>query len=346
MTIMPAFFSEPRRSLVIHCANQLQGHFRQLQMVVGARLGRFSDPKGFEKRLEGLMNDQVVLQGNPEAPIRDENFPMLKLALLQARRMAAINVETQQAATHHLETLGELDQVMVSYNQLMDEEWCKGVEAAAMPQLSDYLTIKVTEEMMNEHQLPARQYDEKFGVLQASNLFLPDLRYFRARCALRHAPVSTAYLDIDEFKSFNTQYREAVVDRALLPKFMETIESHIFMHGHAYRYGGDEYMLLLPNMPLGPAVDFINRLREKLRNVDYQGISKNPTISVGLCVVGVDSYLTDREVEDRANRAKTYAKNEGGKDCIATYAEGRFGDNDLYKVESAASTGRHVEDER
>jgi hypothetical protein len=97
-------------------------------------------------------------------------------------------------------------------------------------------------------------------------------------------------------------------------------------------------------MPLNPAVDFINRLRQKLRDVKYPEIAENPTISVGLCIVGVDAYLTDREVEDRANRAKAYAKHEGGKDCIATYTEGGYGDQDLYKVKTVAPAGVQVEE--
>ena len=40
------------------------------------------------------------------------------------------------------------------------------------------------------------------------------------------------------------------------------------------------------------------------------------TVSIGICEVAPDSFLTNREVEHAANGAKNYAK-KNGKNCIA-----------------------------
>ena len=93
-----------------------------------------------------------------------------------------------------------------------------------------------------------RAYDEKFQLLHAPTLFLPDLSYYRTICELRAVPVSVAYIDIDDFKSFNTRYGETQVDRDVLPRFMGTLEAHLFFHSFAQHIllSGDES---LPRFP-------------------------------------------------------------------------------------------------
>ena len=52
-------------------------------------------------------------------------------------------------------------------------------------------TIQFMEEVFREKsRLRNRRYDEKFGILQAPSLFIPDLRYCRKRCRLMPSPGS------------------------------------------------------------------------------------------------------------------------------------------------------------
>ena len=52
-------------------------------------------------------------------------------------------------------------------------------------------------------------------------------------------------------------------------------------------------------------------------------------VSIGLCLVTPDSFLADREVQEKANRAMQHAK-QVSKNCIATFRGEFFGDEDLY----------------
>ncbi len=110
------------------------------------------------------------------------------------------------------------------------------------------------------------------------------------------------------------------MDREILPRFMRVLESAVFGHGHAYRFGGDEYVVLLPNRGRDEAVDLFARLGEELGTTDYGEIKRRPTISVGICVVSHTSALTDRQVESFAALAKSFAK-EHGRNRIAGYSE-------------------------
>jgi diguanylate cyclase (GGDEF)-like protein len=201
-----------------------------------------------------------------------------------------------------------------------------------VPHLTEFLSIKFVEEMdKSSAVLEKREYDEKFHILQTPPLFSKDLRYYREKCELRSNGMMVAYLDVDDFKGFNTRYGETKVDRDLLPRFMELMESHVYTHGFAYRYGGDEYILLLPNMSLAMGVGFIKEFQQKLRMITYRGITEKTTVSIGALFVSADCFLTEREIEDRANRAKNFAK-KNGKNCIATYKGAYYQDSELYVV--------------
>jgi len=179
-----------------------------------------------------------------------------------------------------------------------------------------------------------REYDEKFHILQSPRQFRRDLQYWRSICEVRGISVVVAYIDIDDFKpKFNGEHGEDKIDRLVLPRFMKALEAQVFAHGYAYRYGGDEYVLLLPNLTYELAECFLDNLRRNLADIQYpEGIKERTTVSIGFCYVEPDCPLTDREIEERANKAKNYAKKPGGKNCIATYSGTQFDPDSLHII--------------
>lgn len=124
------------------------------------------------------------------------------------------------------------------------------------------------------------------------------------------------------------------MDRNLLPRFMQTVEAHVFHHGYAYREGGDEYLVLVPSLSKNLAIAFLDELRCKLAALKYPEIEGPTTVSIGVCIVEPDCPLTDRELRDRASRAKQFAK-ENGRNCIALYDGVRFTPEELRVVKPA-----------
>ncbi len=117
----------------------------------------------------------------------------------------------------------------------------------------------------------------------------------------------------------------------MLPRFMEAIEAHVYAHGFAYRYGGDEYVLMLPNMDVEVGSLFLEQLRRRVAQIEYPETSKRTTISIGFIHLDQNSYLTEREALSKANEAKNYAKKRG-RDRIATYRGPRSDDSELYII--------------
>ncbi len=257
------------------------------------------------------------------------NKQLFKQIIYRYRRDRAAQTELLTEKTFHPELASTVEQEVKTLDALVKEEWFQQIGAWRLPRLKDFLPVHYVEATMGRvNALQPRQYDEKFHILQAPQLFLPDLAYFRAKCEDRDAPLAVAFIDIDDFKALNTKYTEPKVDRNLLPRFMQTVEAHVFQHGFAYRQGGDEYLITIPSMSNLLAPAFLDELRCKLAALPYPDIVGNTTVSIGLCIVDPDCPFTDRELRDRASHAKKFAK-EKGKNRIATYAGPRFTDAEL-----------------
>jgi diguanylate cyclase (GGDEF)-like protein len=89
-----------------------------------------------------------------------------------------------------------------------------------------------------------------------------------------------AILDLDSFKTFNDSYGHLSGDR-LLREVGHIIKSAIRNVDYAFRYGGDEFAILLPQTNIEDALQVIERVREKIaRGLDSGDI--HVTTSIGL----------------------------------------------------------------
>jgi diguanylate cyclase (GGDEF)-like protein len=335
--------SDSERNLVITCADWFLGRFRttfvaQVQAEFPS-LQQLREIIQLETQIQQLI--RCLTEDDDTSPLRGGRWnPLIKRILLTYRMEQATELQRLREKTSHLEILERLDEAIRPLDELASRPWFRQAVPYAVPQLADYLDLERIERQLDQtHKLPAREYDEKFHILQAPSLFLPDLRYYREKCALRGLPVAVAFLDIDDFKTrFNSRHGETRVDRNVLPRFMRALEAHVSFHGHAYRQGGDEYLLLVPGLSPDLAVVFLDELRRKLGALTYPEVEERTTVSIGLCVADSDCPLTDRELRDRANVAEGFAKREG-RNCIATYRGNQLLPADLYVAASGGSNG-------
>lgn len=263
-------------------------------------------------------------------------IPIFKRMMIQIRRTNVAEIEARREKTHHPDLLQTLDEKLTPLNQLMEQEWLKDINPRRVPRLTEYIPLQRVEELTaHSNKIQDRDYDQKFRILQAPGLIIDDLAYFRATCDVRGTAVVLAFIDVDDFKkNFNEEYGEIVIDRRVLPVLMAKIEAHTFNHGFAYRHGGDEFVLILPNMNFEMATVSLDILRRDIENLQYAGIKNTATISIGFIYIDSDCFLTDREIVEKANKAKKFAKGilTEGKNRIATYSGTHFDEEDLYVV--------------
>ena len=78
-----------------------------------------------------------------------------------------------------------------------------------------------------------------------------------------HEPIACVMCDIDHFKKVNDTYGHAAGDE-VLKQFAEILKDEAREIDRVGRYGGEEFLLLLPGTVLDSAVTFAERLRQRV----------------------------------------------------------------------------------
>lgn len=115
------------------------------------------------------------------------------------------------------------------------------------------------------------------------------------------AQSTVAMLDVDNMKSINDGLGHHVGDR-VLQEIGGLLQRHTRQSDVAIRYGGDEFVLLLPHTTLTQAQRLMRRLEKMMRGLgEFLEMPVNVSVSYGLAEVGEGEPLEDALV--RADRA-------------------------------------------
>lgn len=136
-------------------------------------------------------------------------------------------------------------------------------------------------------------------------------------------PVSLMFLDLDKFKSVNDNHGH-IVGSQILREAAKILRSNVRDSDVLLRYGGDEFVAILPNTKTAGAHILAERIREAFDTTrfDVRDITQVPTASnlhvtssVGIACYP-ESAQTARELIQRADDAMYQAKNSGKNKVI------------------------------
>lgn len=113
-----------------------------------------------------------------------------------------------------------------------------------------------------------------------------------ARHRAQNQTLSVFLMDLDRFKQINDAFGHDVGDRALVWVAGQLSES-LRNGDHLGRYGGDEFVVILPRTPLVPARDIADRLSDRVREL-AEADPRYPQISVGVASTAESGF--DRAV--------------------------------------------------
>ena len=122
-------------------------------------------------------------------------------------------------------------------------------------------------------------------------------------------PLSVMMLDIDEFKRINDGHGHLFGDR-VIKETAETISAHIRSQDILGRYGGDEFVIVMPGCDRKTAMHIAERVRA--------GIAKNgymTTVSVGVATFGGSQKQKSGELLNEADMNLYQAKHDG-RNCV------------------------------
>ncbi|MEM9102876.1 MAG: GGDEF domain-containing protein [Pseudomonadota bacterium] len=132
-----------------------------------------------------------------------------------------------------------------------------------------------------------------------------------------HCHLSVLMIDIDFFKKINDSYGHLVGDK-VLKHIAESIRCITRGSDLAFRYGGEEFVILLCNTDVNGATLFAHRLRLTIEQLPCE--CQNKIISATVSI-GVTEYLlgdSADQVLDKADEA-LYAAKDRGRNCVSSY---------------------------
>ncbi len=137
-----------------------------------------------------------------------------------------------------------------------------------------------------------------------------------ARAQRTNAPCCVAIIDLDFFKKINDQFGHATGDEALRT-FSISLFANLRNTDKLGRYGGEEFLLIMPETSKDRAVQTLDRLRSIISGLDWSAISgnMNVTMSVGMCAVRREDSAED--ILARADMALYRAKGAGRNRVMA-----------------------------
>jgi diguanylate cyclase (GGDEF)-like protein len=139
----------------------------------------------------------------------------------------------------------------------------------------------------------------------------------------RHGhPLSLVMIDMDKFKEINDAHGHAAGDY-LLKTFADCVRITLRKTDLAFRYGGDEFVIALPQTPLAQAQQVVQKVRQAFAAVDFSSaiarLGGQPTLSVGVAERSKSgNVLTLEQMLAAVDEALYDAKNSA-RNCVRVY---------------------------
>ena len=142
-----------------------------------------------------------------------------------------------------------------------------------------------------------------------------DLRALQAEVSRYGRRLSVAMCDLDQFKLYNDHFGHPAGDEALR-QVAQAIRGSLRRADRVYRYGGEEFLVMLPEQGHDRAELAMSRVRAAVEGLALQhapGTARTVlTVSVGLASVAPQGEHSVQEAIERADRAMYRTKREGG----------------------------------
>jgi diguanylate cyclase (GGDEF)-like protein len=133
-----------------------------------------------------------------------------------------------------------------------------------------------------------------------------------ARAHRSGRPVSVALIDLDHFKAINDDFGHAAGD-ATLRNVARALTSELRLGDHVGRYGGEEFLAILPDLGAHEALLVAERIRERVAAMPRK-VGRPVTASLGVASLPGDA-ANRQDLLAAADRA-LYAAKEAGRDRV------------------------------
>jgi diguanylate cyclase (GGDEF)-like protein len=137
----------------------------------------------------------------------------------------------------------------------------------------------------------------------------------------RHA-LSLVMIDMDQFKTINDTFGHAAGDH-MLKAFADCVRITLRKTDLAFRYGGDEFVVALPQTTVAQAKAVVEKLRQAFAAVDFSSaiarLDHQPTLSIGVAERSADNNVMTLPALLTAADLALYDAKSSNRNCIKVY---------------------------
>jgi diguanylate cyclase (GGDEF)-like protein len=280
------------------------------------------------RALGNLLKDEYRIQVSNSgekalAIVGDDKQPLPDLILLDIQMPGLDGYEVCRRLKEDPKTEGIAIIFVTARDAASDEEF--GLKLGAVDYISKPISPAIVRARVNTHMNLKRKTDmlERFALLDGLT-GIHNRRYFDeqlekeiARNQRDELPLSVIMMDIDHFKEFNDNYGHGAGDKCLQKVARALTDSLSRPSDALCRYGGEEFVALLPGSDADGTRVVAERLREAVEALaithDYSGVSPVVTLSLGVATADPagQQKADGDDLLKRADEALYTAKNAG-----------------------------------
>lgn len=224
--------------------------------------------------------------------------------------------EERHSAIYRLHITGEaLGEITFTRNKRFSE-----AEMEILENQIYHLVYPLRNALLYQTALRAAQMDGLTGINNRTSLDQTLQREVELARRQHHA-LSLAVLDVDHFKLINDTYGHSGGDyvlRSLATCVKDTLRSCDML----FRYGGEEFALLLTGTDKDGAIQVAERVRQAIESHPFVYNGKNIKVTVSIGVASISSRDNTHRLFNKADAALYQAKS-AGRNCVHSYAQNR-----------------------
>ncbi len=303
-----------------------EGLNRVAELVIAAVTRGQRDFEAFLKRLDERLqslrqhfqDQSSALAGRLDASVELDREIQQELAQIGHQVQSSHDLTgLKQSVTRHLQSIGGAVRRFREQESEREKNLSHQLEA---------MQEKLAAVEANSEKMQERIREERARALIDLLTQLPNREAWQERLAFeynrwqryRH-PLTIAVLDIDLFKRVNDSYGHKAGDRVLQLVARE-LQERLRNTDFIARFGGEEFVLLLPETPCAAAQGVLNELRGHIAELPFHFRGEPVTVTFSAGVAEFGDGDTEDTVFDRADCA-LYAAKDGGRNQVRLAAD-------------------------
>ncbi|WP_339650305.1 diguanylate cyclase [Halopseudomonas pelagia] len=181
--------------------------------------------------------------------------------------------------------------------------------------------IKILEDIRaSQEELKKQAATDPLTRLYNRRFFFSEADYLLELAKNKGTPLAVLVIDIDHFKQVNDQYGHSCGDQVIV-NIAQTLKKHSRTHDLVARFGGEEFVVLLPEADLQEASQCAERIRASVQALEVPVNTHDMvrcTVSIGIAEIMLGNDSVEAALK-RADKALYHAKHSGRNQlCIET----------------------------